>query len=79
MYKGVKIDAAYRVDLLVDERLVVEVKAMDRPAPVHDSQVLTYLRMLGAPVGLLLNFNTSVLKDGIKRFVNLPRREDHGG
>ncbi len=69
-YKGVKFEASYRVDLLVDERVVVEVKAVDRTAAVHDTQVLTYLRMLDAEVGLLLNFNTSVLKDGIKRFVN---------
>jgi GxxExxY protein len=72
-YKGAKFDASYRVDLLVDERVVVEVKAIDRMAGVHDSQVLTYLKMLGAPVGLLLNFNNAVLKDGIKRFVNTAR------
>ena len=78
-YKGVKFEASYRVDLLVDERVVVEVKAIDRTAAIHDTQVLTYLRMLGAPIGLLLNFNTSVLKDGIKRFAMTARRGEGDG
>src|SRR5690242_2464974 len=69
-YKGIRLEASYRVDLLVEEKLVVEVRAVERILPVHDAQVLTYMRMSGTPVGLLLNFNTPVLKDGIKRFVN---------
>ena len=78
-YKGIKLEASYRVDLLVEEKLVVEVKAVERILPVHDAQVLTYMRMSGTPVGLLLNFNTPVLKDGIKRFVNRRNPEDGPG
>ena len=69
-YKGIRLEASYRVDLLVEQKLVVEVKAVERTLPIHDAQILTYMRMSGTPVGLLLNFNTPVLKDGIKRFVN---------
>jgi GxxExxY protein len=69
-YKGARLEASYRIDLLVEGELVVEVKAVERMLPVHDAQILTYLRMSGSRVGLLLNFNTPVLKDGIKRFVN---------
>ena len=69
-YKGVRLEASYRVDLLVEQKLVVEVKAVERTLPVHDAQILTYMRVSGTPVGLLLNFNTPVLKNGIKRFVN---------
>jgi GxxExxY protein len=79
VYKGNKLAASYRIDLLVDERLVVEVKAVDRVLAVHDAQMLTYMKMSGIAVGLMLNFNTPVLKDGIKRFVNTARtamRED---
>ena len=70
VYKEVKLDASYRVDFLVERKLVVEVKAVERILPVHDAQVLTYMRMSGVAVGLLLNFNAAVLKDGIRRFVN---------
>ena len=70
VYKANALDASYRIDLLVEEKLLVEVKAVERVLPVHDAQVLTYMKMSGASVGLLLNFNTPVLKDGIKRFVN---------
>ena len=70
VYKEVKLDASYRVDFLVERKLVVEVKVVERILPVHDAQVLTYMRMSGIPVGLLLNFNAAVLKDGIRRFVN---------
>jgi len=73
VYKGNKLDASYRIDLLVEEKLVVEIKAVDRVLAVHDAQMLTYMRMSEISVGLLLNFNTPVLKDGIKRFVNSGR------
>ena len=68
VYKGVPLDVSYRVDLLVSETLVVEVKSVENLASVHDAQVLTYMKMSGALVGLLLNFNTPVLRDGIRRF-----------
>ena len=68
VYKGVPLDVSYRVDLLVSETLVVEVKSVEDLTSVHDAQVLTYMKMSGARVGLLLNFNTPVLRDGIRRF-----------
>jgi GxxExxY protein len=67
IYKGVTMAAAYRLDLLVDNRLILEIKSVDRLMPVHEAQMLTYLRMSGMRLGLLMNFNHAVLKDGIKR------------
>ena len=68
-YKGIQLDCGYRVDLLVADLVVVEIKAIDALAPVHDAQLLTYLRVGGWKVGLLINFNVLVLKDGIRRRV----------
>ena len=69
VYKGLRLDCGYRVDLVVAGAVVVEVKAVDRLAPVHEAQLLTYLRLGGWQVGLLLNFNVAVLRDGIRRRV----------
>jgi GxxExxY protein len=69
VYKEVKVEAGYRVDFLVSGRIVVELKAIEALAPIHDAIVLTYLRMSGCRIGLLINFNCVVLKDGIKRLV----------
>ena len=69
-YRGVKIEAAYWIDMLVDGRVVLELKAVESLAPVHTAQMLTYLRLSGRAVGLLINFNVAVAKDGIKRIVN---------
>lgn len=66
-YKGRVIEAAYKLDLLVDDRLVVELKAVERLNPVHQAQMLTYLKVTHLHVGLLINFNVEVLKDGIRR------------
>ena len=68
-YKGVHLDCGYRIDVLVDEKIVVEIKSVDQLAPVHEAQLLTYMRLAGMSVGLLVNFNVRVLKDGIKRMV----------
>ncbi len=68
-YKDLEIDDAYRMDLVVRESIVVEVKAVDKVLPVHEAQLLTYLRMSGLHVGLLLNFEVEVLRDGIVRKV----------
>ena len=68
-YKGERIDAGYRLDL-VDERVIVEIKAVERLLPIHDAQLLTYLKLSGLCVGLLMNFNTVLLKDGLKRLVS---------
>ena len=66
-YKGVRVDCGYRIDVLVAELVVVEIKAVEALAPVHDAQLLTYLRLGGWKVGLLINFNVAVLKHGIHR------------
>jgi len=66
-YEGVIIEAAYRIDLLVDGQLVVELKAVEQLLPVHSAQLLTYLRLSGKRLGLLINFNTPLIKDSIKR------------
>ena len=66
-YKGVHLECGYRLDLLVAGSVVVEVKAVDALAPVHDAQLLTYLRLGGWRVGLLINFNVAILKNGIHR------------
>lgn len=68
-YKGIRVDAGYRIDLLVDDTAVVECKAVDRLSPVHEAQVLTYLRLSGKPIGLLINFHVPRLIDGVKRLI----------
>jgi GxxExxY protein len=68
-YEGVTIESAYRIDLLVGHRLIVELKAVDQLLPIHSAQLLTYLRLSGNRLGLLINFNTPLIKDGIKRIV----------
>lgn len=69
-FEGLRFEAAFRIDLLVDERLLVEVKSIDRLSGVHAKQLLTYLRLTGQPVGLLINFGGETLKEGIRRLVN---------
>ena len=69
VYKGLRLDCGYRVDLVVADRVVVEVKVVDRLAPVHEAQLLTYLRLGGWKVGLLINFNVALLREGIVRRV----------
>ena len=70
VYREVKLDLGYRIDILVEELVIVEVKSVDAICPVHHAQVLSYLKMSGKSIGLLINFNVVHLKDGIKRFVN---------
>jgi GxxExxY protein len=69
-YKGVKLDCGYRMDLVVEELVVVEFKTVENLLPVHDAQLLSYLKLSGVPVGLLINFHVPVLKDGLRRIVN---------
>lgn len=66
-YKGVHLHCGYRVDILIPERLIIEVKAVERLLPIHKAQIITYLKMTGIPVGLLINFNVAHLKNGIRR------------
>lgn len=69
-YKEVRLDHGYRLDLLVEKKVVIEVKTVDTIIDVHEAQILTYLKLGGYKLGLLINFNVSLLKNGIKRFVN---------
>lgn len=69
-YKGMELDAKYRIDLLVEDLVIVEMKSVDRLLPVHQAQVLTYMRLTGCPAGLLINFNVPRLIDGVKRLIN---------
>lgn len=69
IYKGNALDADYRIDLIVEDLVVVEVKAIASLLPVHQAQLLTYLRLTGCPVGLLINFNVPRLMDGVKRLI----------
>ncbi|MGH9538645.1 MAG: GxxExxY protein, partial [Terriglobales bacterium] len=70
VYRGVKLDLGYRIDLVVENIVVVEIKSVDAVSPVHQAQILSYLKLSGKSLGLLINFNVVHLKDGIKRFVN---------
>lgn len=68
-YKGIKLDCGYRVDVLVRDKLIVELKSVERILPIHQAQLLTYLKLAEVQVGLLINFNVKQLKDGIRRLV----------
>jgi GxxExxY protein len=69
VYKEVQLDQGYRIDLLVENTVIVELKVVEKINSVHEAQVLSYLKLSGCPAGLLLNFNVKLLKDGIHRFV----------
>ncbi len=69
IYKSIRLDCGYRIDIVIEDALVVELKTVEKLMPVHAAQLLTYLKLSGMRTGLLLNFNTPVLKDGIKRLV----------
>ncbi len=70
LYKEIKLDAGYRLDFLVNDKVVLEIKSSDKIIYIHDAQILSYLRLSGCKVGLLINFNVKLLKNGIKRFIN---------
>jgi GxxExxY protein len=69
VYEEVRIDLGYRLDLIVEECVIVELKAVEKLHPIHDAQLLTYLKLTGIRLGILINFNTRVIKDGIKRVI----------
>lgn len=69
-YKGITLDCGYRMDVVVDNKIILELKCVDRILPVHEAQLLTYLKLTNLRVGLILNFYVPVMKDGIKRFVS---------
>jgi len=68
-YKGMQLDCGYRIDLLLDRQLIVELKSVEQLLKIHEAQILTYMRLAKVNVGLLMNFNVPVLKKGIKRFL----------
>jgi GxxExxY protein len=70
VYHGVKLELGYRIDLLVEGLVIVEIKSVEAVSPVHQAQLLSYLNLSGKSLGLLINFNVVHLKDGIRRFVN---------
>lgn len=69
-YRGVQLDCGYRIDMFVEDQVVVELKAVEKLEPIHEAQLLSYLKLSGCEVGLLINFNVKMLKDGIRRLVN---------
>ncbi len=69
VYDGVRLEAGYRLDMVVEDTVVVELKAIEALAPIHQAQIISYLKLSGKPIGLLINFHALHLKDGIKRFV----------
>jgi GxxExxY protein len=70
IYEEIKLDAGYRIDIMINNKVVIELKSIEAIAPVHIAQVITYLRLSGAKLGILINFNVALLKDGFKRIVN---------
>ncbi len=68
-YKGVHLNCGYRIDLLIEKKLIIELKAVDKVLPIHEAQILTYMKLANFPTGLLINFNVELLRDGIRRFV----------
>ncbi|MDQ3800948.1 MAG: GxxExxY protein [Acidobacteriota bacterium] len=70
IYKGVRLDCGYRMDMVVEDLVIVEIKAVERIIPVHEAQLLSYLKLYNKRVGLMFNFHVSVLKSGMKRIVN---------
>jgi GxxExxY protein len=68
-YHGVPIDSGYRIDLIVEEQVIVELKTVEQLLPIHEAQLLSYVRLSGCKIGLLINFNVKLLKDGVRRFV----------
>jgi GxxExxY protein len=69
-YKGIKLNCGYRLDILITNKLIIELKSCEALLPIHEAQILTYLKLTGVKVGVLINFNVPVLRDGIKRISN---------
>ena len=69
-YKGVTVDCGYRLDVLVSGEIILELKAVEHVMPVHEAQIISYLKLAGKPLGFLINFHSRLLKDGLKRYAN---------
>lgn len=70
MYDGIKLEAGYQLDILVEDRIILELKSIEVLLPIHEAQLLTYLKLANKKLGLLINFNVSLLKNGIRRRIN---------
>jgi GxxExxY protein len=70
IYRGIKLDCGYRIDFLIEDRVIVELKAVEKLEPIHEAQILSYLKLSNCEVGLLINFNVKLIKYGIRRFLN---------
>ena len=68
-YKDIRLDCGYRIDVFVEDKLIVEIKSVEKIKGIHEAQLLTYMKLAGVKIGLLINFNEITLKDGLKRFV----------
>jgi len=68
-YMEIRLDCGYRIDVLADDRLIVELKSVNQLMPIHEAQILTYMKLAGVKVGLLINFNVTILTKGVRRFV----------
>lgn len=68
VYKDIKLDCGYRIDILVENKIIIELKSIDAFAPVHEAQILTYMKFANKSIGLLINFNVTLLNNGIKRY-----------
>jgi GxxExxY protein len=75
-YRDVVLECGYSIDIIVEDLVILELKAIEKILPVHEAQLLTYLRLTEKPIGLLLNFNVPQMKDGIKRKILTPRKPD---
>lgn len=73
IYKEIHLDQGYRLDLLVENKIIVELKVVEKLTPVHEAQILSYLKFSGCPLGLLINFNVKLLKNGVRRFIMTPQ------
>jgi len=69
-YKGIKLDCGYRLDIVVEDKIILELKSCEKIEPIHKAQLLTYLKLSGIKLGLLLNFNVTLMRDGIVQIVN---------
>jgi GxxExxY protein len=76
IYKEIKINHGYRIDLIIENKLVIELKTVEAFTDVHFAQIITYLKLGGYPLGLLINFHSKILKNNIKRFINTPSKEN---
>ncbi len=72
-YKGKLVEVGFRADVIIGEKLLIELKAVDELQPIHRAQVITYLKLMNLPLGLLINFNSALLKNGLRRILNIPK------